>query len=407
MPAVWKAATAAQTQDAVRQALAAGSSLELMGQGSRRNFGRPMNTQAALDLSALDNIIAYQPDELVVTLQPGLGLAALKTMLAENNQMLAFEPPDYGPLWGHPEGRGTIGGAVLTGGGGPRRLSAGAARDHCLGVKGVNGLGETFAAGGRVVKNVTGFDLPKLIAGSFGTLCAVTELTLKVMPAPPDSLTLAALGLDDQAAVALMARALASPAAVTAAAHLPGSVASASGIAAIAASGGATLFRLEGFTPGVRARAAHLAKVLGGAAALELDHADSLALWKEVGNAAFFASRRERLVWRLSVPPSHGPHFAQLATACGGRHYYDWGGGCVWLELPPADDGHAPSVRQTLKQVVGDDGHAVLLRAPAGIRAAYPPFQPLPPALAALNVQVTRQFDPRGVFNPGRLYPDT
>ena len=407
MQAAWRPTTAMEVQDAVRQAMASKNRLELIGHGSRRSFGRPVAADVVLDLSALDSVIAYQPDELVLTLQPGISMASVTAMLEKHNQQLAFEPPDYGALWGNPEGKGTVGGAILTGSSGSRRLTAGAARDHCLGVKGVNGFGEAFAAGGRVVKNVTGFDLPKLVAGSFGTLCAVTELTLKVLPAPPDSLTLALTGLEDRDAVDVMARALASSAAVTAAAHLPAAVAGASRIAAIAASGGATLLRLEGFTPGVRARAAHLASVLAGPHALpQLDHADSRALWKDIGNAAFFADDPARTVWRVSLPPSRAPGFAALATKLGGRHYYDWGAGCVWLELPPAGDGHATLVRQSLKDAAGEDGHATLLRASADIRAAQSPFQPLTPALAALNVAVTRQFDPQGLFNPGRLYPD-
>lgn len=407
MQAAWKPATAMEVQDAVRQAVADNTRLELIGHGSRRAFGRPVTADVVLDLSALDSIIAYQPDELVLTLQPGVSMAAVTAMLEKQSQQLAFEPPDYSALWGNPEGQGTIGGAILTGSSGPRRLTAGAARDHCLGVKGLNGFGEAFTAGGRVVKNVTGFDLPKLVAGSFGTLCAVTELTLKVLPAAPDSLTLVLTGLEDRDAVEVMARALASRAAVTAAAHLPAAVAGASGIAAITASGGATLLRLEGFTPGVRARAAHLATALANPhVLLQLDHADSRAVWKEIGNAAFFAGDLARTVWRVSLPASRAPSFAARIAALGGRHYYDWGGGCVWLEMPPATDGHAAWVRQSLKDAAGEDGHATLLRAPAGIRAAQSPFQPQAPALAALNAQVTRQFDPHGLFNPGRLYPD-
>ena len=408
MQAVWKATTAAEAQDAIRQAMASNNTLELIGHGSRRTFGRPVTADIVLDLSALDNIIAYQPDELVLTLQPGASMAAVTTMLEKQSQQLAFEPPDYSALWGKSEGQGTVGGAILTGSSGSRRLTAGAARDHCLGVKGVNGFGEAFAAGGRVVKNVTGFDLPKLVAGSFGTLCAVTELTLKVLPAPPDSLTLVLMGLEDRDAVDVMARALASRAAVTAAAHLPAAVAGTSRIAAIAASGGATLLRLEGFTPGVRARAAHLADALAGPhASLQLDHAVSRSLWKDLGNATFFADDLARIVWRVSLPPSRAADFAALVTMPGGRHYYDWGAGCVWLELPPAADGHAAFVRQSLKRIAGNDGHATLLRAPADIRATQSPFQPLTPAVAALNVAVTRQFDPRGLFNPGRLYSNS
>ncbi|MDB5450823.1 MAG: glcE [Phenylobacterium sp.] len=394
MTTVWTASSELEAFDAVTAALAEGVRLEIVGGGSRRDLGRPVEADVVLDLSGLSGVVDYQPEELVVTVRPGTPMAELEALLASRNQQLAFEPPDFGPLWGRAAGQGTIGGCVMIGRGGPRRLTAGAPRDHFLGIKGVNGFGQAFAAGGRVVKNVTGFDLTKLIAGSFGTLCVATEMTFKVLPAPADTLTLVLHGLDDEAAVRAMSQALGSPAAVSAAAHLP---------ADVAPDGApATLIRLEGVTPSIRARGAHLTALLQDFGPVEvLDREESHPLWKVVGDAAFLADDPDAVVWKLSVPPTAGP---AIAAAVGGRHFYDWGGGGLWLALPPAPDAHAARVRAALAQVVDGDGHATLMRAPEALRTAASPFQPLAPVLAALTSRVKQQFDPKGLFNPGRMY---
>ena len=405
MGETWSPADADQTVEAVKDALAGGRTLELLGRGTRRAFGRPVAADAVLDLSALAGVVAYQPEELILVVRPGTPMAEIAQLLAANGQCLAFEPPDFGPLWGLPAQGGSIGGAVMTGRGGPRRLTAGGPRDHSLGVKGVNGFGEAFAAGGRVVKNVTGFDLPKLTAGSFGTLFAVTELTLKVLPAPPTSQTLSIGGLSDQAAMTAMAKAMGCPAQVSSAAHLPADIACGSAVPEVAGAGAsATLLRVEGVKPSVSARIAHLADLLAGLGPLTmLDHEASSAAWAEIADARLLAGG-ETQVWKLSVPPTLGAEIGRsLAGDLGGRCVYDWAGGGVWLEAPAAPDAHAPQVRAVLAKVAGGDGHATLMRASQEVRACTPPFQPPSPAVAALSERVRRQFDPQGIFNPGRM----
>lgn len=399
MADVWKPETAEDAAAAVRQAAADGVTLELAGRGTCRGFGRPVGADATLDLSGLTGIVAYEPEELVLTLRPGTPMAEVDALLADAGQMLAFEPPDLGPLWGRGRGEGTIGGALMTGRGGPRRLSAGGPRDHCLGVKAVNGLGVAFAAGGRVVKNVTGFDLPKLVTGSFGTLCALTELTLKVLPAPETCTTLHLEGLSVDEGIRLMCAAMGSPAQVSAAAFLPADVA-AGGVSA-------TLLRVEGFGPSVAARAAHLRGLFDGLpAAGDLGPEDSARVWREVADAAPFAGAADTIVWRLSVPPGAGAVGAGLAGELGGRFFLDWAGGGVWLELPPADDGHATAVRSRLREAVGGDGHATLIRAAEAVRAAVEPFDGVGSPLEALTRRVKAQFDPAGLLNPGRMYAE-
>ena len=221
-----KVATHDQLRDAIRWAAAEEAPLELVARGSKRGFGRPMQARHALDLSGLDGIVAYEPDELVLTARPATPLAALDEALAAARQMLAFEPPDLGPLFGAAPGTGSLGGALACGLAGPRRVKAGAPRDHLLGALAVSGRGETFRSGGKVVKNVTGYDLPKLLCGSFGTLAAMSEVTVKVLPAPAKARTVLVLGLDPEGASAAMAEALNSPFDVSGAAFLPAPVAS-------------------------------------------------------------------------------------------------------------------------------------------------------------------------------------
>lgn len=402
----WTPNDAAGAEQAVKDALAQGKTLELVGTGTRRGFGRPVEADAVLDLSALKAVVTYQPEELILAVEPGAPMAEIAAMLAERGQCLAFEPPDFGPLWGSPAGLGTVGGAIMTGRGGPRRLTAGGPRDHCLGLKGVNGFGEAFAAGGRVVKNVTGFDVCKLATGSFGTLCALTELTLKVLPAPPQAQTLVIRGLSDEAAMAVMAKALGCPAQVSSAAHLPADVAARSHVGELSAAHGAvTLLRVEGVGPSVTARIAHLAEVLSSETRQAvLDREASQLAWKEIADAAFFVGG-EGQVWKLSVPPMLGAAVGRaLADELSGRCFYDWGGGAVWLEVPAAPGAHADRVRQVLAEVAGGDGHATLMRADAAVRAQVAPFQPLAPGVAALTERVRAQFDPQRLFNPGRMY---
>src|SRR6187200_190262 len=214
-------ATSADVLAAVQWAVSENAPLEVVGQGSKRGIGRPLQTPHTLDMSKLTGVTLYEPEELVLTAKAGTPLAEIENMLAERNQEFAFEPIDYGPLLGQAPGRATIGGVLGANLSGPRRLKAGAARDHILGINVVSGRGEAFKSGGRVVKNVTGYDMSKLMANSWGTLAVFTDVTFKVLPAAETEVTLAIRGLLDDAAVAAMAIALGSSTEVSSAAHLP------------------------------------------------------------------------------------------------------------------------------------------------------------------------------------------
>jgi len=400
-----------QVVSAVAQAVAAGQPLALVGAGSCRAWGRPVTAEAQLDLSGLTGVVDYAPRELVLTLRPGTPLAEISALLAGERQQLAFEPPDLAPLWGQPAGLTTLGGIIGTNRAGPRRFKAGAVRDHLLGAEAVSGWGQSFRCGGRVVKNVTGYDLPKLLAGSFGTLAALTEVTLRTVPQPERTVTVMIAGLGDGAAVAALGAALSGPHEVSGAAHLPAAVAARSAVAAVAAAGTAvTLLRLEGFGSSVVARSEGLRQALAGAGAgsgrgaevVELTDEPSGALWAEIGAVRLFAGTPERLLWRLVVPPAEGAAVvARIAHELPLVAFYDWGGSLIWLELAAATpEAGAPVIRAAIGE---GRGRADLLRAPEALRATVPVFQPEPPALAALVARVRQAFDPHGIFNRGRL----
>jgi glycolate oxidase FAD binding subunit len=396
---------AAEVEEAIRWALGGGKALELVGHGTKRAIGRAAQWDATLDLSALSGITLYEPEELVLSAKAGTPLAKIEAEVDAKRQELAFEPMDYGIVLGMPAGAATIGGVLAANLSGPRRIKAGAARDHFLGVTAVSGRGETFKSGGRVVKNVTGYDLCKLLAGSWGTLAAMTEVTIKTLPRAETEETVLVLALDDRAAHRAMAVAMGSHGDVSAAAHLP--AAAAAGIAAAAGAGGAvTAFRLEGVAPSVTQRKSILQASLSPFGGLgELGAAASRAFWRAVRDVRPFAASgpaRARDLWRISTAPSRGAEVGRaLCERADAQTIYDWAGGLVWAALPAAEDASAALVRAT---VAAAGGHATLIRAPAAVRAAVDVFTPEPPAPAALTRRVRESFDPRGVLNAGRLW---
>jgi glycolate oxidase FAD binding subunit len=338
----------------------------------------------------------------VLSAKAGTPRAEIEALLAANGQELAFEPADYGPLFGHKAGLGTIGGTLAANLSGPRRIRAGAARDHFLGCVAVSGRGETFKSGGRVVKNVTGYDLCKLLAGSFGTLGILTEVTLKVLPRAPAEATLLAFGMGDEIAGAAMAAAMGSTAAVSAAAHLPDYLASRfDGLAQAEAT---TAIRIEGVKASVADGLAQLARVVrpfGKSATLT--ETESRALWRAIRDVDPFSADGEfgkRALWRVSTAPRRGFEIAAKISPAS-LLFYDWAGGLVWIAPPAAQDGGAAAIRSAVASI---GGHATLVRADAAVRASVEVFQGETGALAALTKRVKESFDPKGVLNPGRMW---
>ena len=418
----FRAETGEQVAEAVAWAAAEKAPLEVVGRGSKRGLGRPVQAGHGLDLSGLTGITLYEPDELVLSARAGTPLAEIEAALAEKGQLLAFEPGDLGPLLGAEPGAGSIGGMLACNLSGSRRIKAGAARDHFLGFQAVSGRGEAFRSGGRVMKNVTGYDLCKLLAGSYGTLAVMTEVTVKVLPAPEKTRSLLIFGLDDSRALLAMTRALASSHEVSGAAHLPAELAADSEVGYLAEAGAAgqavTALRLEGPGPSVEFRCRALGRALADLGPQEELHGrNSRLFWRELRDVAPFVRRPGRPVWRLSVPPQAGPAVAaRLAEAPGGLCYFDWGGGLIWLAPPegpepggpepggPEPEGSEAADTAVRRAVAGAGGHATLIRAPEAVRAATPVFQPQDPAMAALTERIKDGFDPHRVLNPGRMY---
>jgi glycolate oxidase FAD binding subunit len=399
---------AADVEAAVRAAIAGEQPLEIRGHGSKQSIGHAMATNAVLDVSALNAVTCYEPNELIITVQAGAALDDVLSLIDSKNQEFAFEPMDTAALLGARSGRGTIGGMIGAGLAGPRRIKAGGVRDHLLGVHAVSGFGDSFKAGGRVVKNVTGYDLCKLLAGSWGTLAVMTEVTLKVMPKAESERTLVLRGLDDVTANRAMTAALGSPYDVSGAAHMPHPAlrATQGALAPLASTGrAATLLRLEGIVASVAHRASALVADLAPFGMAELiEDAESVALWRDVRDVTPFASGRPLgawPVWRIVCPPASGGAFGQaLARETGGEVIYDWGGGLLWAALPPSADGHAASLRRRLAAI---GGHATLLRADEGTRRTVDVFHPQAKGVAALAERVRLSFDPKSIFNRGRL----
>lgn len=401
MTDILKPRDAKEVEDAVAWAVSNDKALDVIGHGSKRAIGRPSQTDMTLDLSALTGVTLYEPAELVLSAKAGTPLAEIETLLDKHNQQLDFEPMDYGPLFGQPAGQGSIGGVIASNLSGPRRIKAGAARDHFLGVTAVTGRAETIKSGGRVVKNVTGYDMCKVLAGSWGTLAAMTDVTVKVLPKPETQASVVVDGLSDAQACAAMAAAMGSSCDVSGAAHLPDHVVSHfDGVAGAAA---ATVLRLEGVEPSVEHRKQALAALLKdfGPVAL-LDEKQSTALWRSVRRVAPFAadSARARPLWRISTAPRQAHRLAELITPAA-QMFYDWGGGLVWVAMPFENEADAGSIRRATAEL---GGHATLVRAPVSLRASVVVFEPQSEGLAALSKRVKDGFDPKRVLNPGRMW---
>lgn len=356
----------------VAAALGSGTKLEIKGGGTRIDVGAPDRGADYLCLKALSGILSYDPAELVLTARAGTSLAELNEAVAARGQAFAFEP------WG--QAGSTIGGVIAAGVAGSRRVSAGAVRDHLLGFDAVSGRAEMFRAGAKVVKNVTGYDLPKLVCGSWGRLVALTEVTLKVLPRAPESLTLLWRGLEDEASFMLMRQAMRLPADVAATAHHPGAY---------------TLVRLDGFGPSVAARRDYLTSFLAAYGVPEaLNTAQAARLWADLEGGAALAPQLP--LWRLSLPPRRALAAISPLLALGGQYLADWAGGLIWLAL----SGHENEIRE---QVARAGGHAMLVRALPAVRAKVPALHPQSSGVEALSRRVRRAFDPLGVFATNRF----
>jgi glycolate oxidase FAD binding subunit len=390
----------ADAVDAICAANAKGVSCAIVGSGSKSRLGRHAPQAQALSTAALTGVTLYEPNELVLSARAGARLSEIEALLDQHGQQLAFEPMDYRPLLGADgETAGaTIGGVIAVNASGPRRIKAGAARDHLLGFRCITGRGELVKSGGRVMKNVTGYDLSKLVCGSYGTLALLTEMTLKVLPKPETERTLLAIGADEAASLALLRRAAATPCEPSSLAMLPAHA------APLALNANAAAIRLEGPAISVTARRDDLVARLAsdGVRFETLDERHSAALWRALREAMPVAAQTGQ-IWRISVAPTEGFAVVERIRRAGApalAHFYDWAGGLIWLCVETAPDAHAAIVRGA---VDASGGHATLIRASEETRATVDVFHPQPAALAALTRRVKASFDPAHILERGRM----
>jgi glycolate oxidase FAD binding subunit len=396
MSVVW-VYNAQEAANAVQEALADGTSFSLRGRGTKTGLGRPVTAARTLDLSRIAGTIRYEPDELILTVKAGTPLSDIDLMLKEHRQVLPFEPPDWGHFFGASERRGTIGGALGGDLCGPRAFKSGRGRDALLGFTAVNGFGEAYKAGGRVVKNVTGYDLSKLMCGAFGTLGPLIEVTLKVLPAPEREDTIVLRGMTAPEGLRLLRGIAGEPLEATGLAHLSGELAKhLEGVLGVAE--GLTAIRFEGAREAVDERVAVLMDRYRRAGARKLGGDVSHDLWKRIGNLDLL-SRESGTVWRIVAPPFATPAIAGEIGPTAAQ--YDWAGGQMWLLLDEAPHAHSNLVRQVAAR---HGAQATLFRASDAVRATQGVFQPLEPTLERLTREVKTAFDPKAVFNPGRMY---
>lgn len=395
--------TAEELSQLVVEAAESRTPLEIMGKGTKRELGHTVRAGAVVSTENMTGITLYEPSELVMVAKTGTPLAVIEAALAENDQELPSEPVDLAPVLGYEPGDGTVGGLVATNISGSRRILKGAVRDHVLGVSAVNGRGEIIKSGGRVMKNVTGYDLARTLVGSWGTLAVMSEVALKVLPAQRESRTLVFFGLTDFAAVEALCIAMGTPYEVSGTVHLHGPLAARLSDDELAGADGAvTAIRMESFPASARYRTSRLREaLLAYGPELELDSDRSQAFWKDVRALKMFQDERYPL-WRVSTVPSTAATLVgNLARKIDVRVVYDWSGGLLWIETPSLTDAAAVDIRRQLAEF---GGHAMLIRADTAIRNETDVFQPLEPPHDVLAAKLKHAFDPLGLFNPGRLY---
>lgn len=396
-------ATEWELQRTLAQASAERAPVEIIGAGTKRAVGRTPQTSATISLASLTGVKLYEPTELVMSARAGTPLARIEAELAAQGQMLAFEPLDLGPLLGAQAGVGSIGAVFATNLSGSRRVAAGAARDHLLGIHAMTGDGRPYRSGGRVMKNVTGLDMARLVTGSWGTLSVLTEVTFKVLPAPEQTATLVFFGLNDDIAVEALATAMTTPYEVTGAVHLQAPLAQRLWHADLRSEHkSVTAIRIESFARSVAYRVGRLKQELKAFGAIEvLDHASSLEFWDELRQLSVLQGVDAPL-WRISTPPQSGPKVVSgIARFMDCRAFYDWSGGLVWAEVLPTADGGASDIRRV---IASHGGHATLIRAAPAVRNGIDVFQPLEHGLAQISAKLKAILDPAGILNPGRMY---
>jgi glycolate oxidase FAD binding subunit len=380
---------------------------EIRGAGSKAGIGRPAGQPVVIEMTKLSGITLYEPSELVMAANAGTSLAQIETTLAHRGQMLAFEPMDLGPASGGAGGVQTIGAVFATNFAGSRRIATGAARDHLLGVRAVNGRGEVFKSGGRVLKNVTGYDVARALTGSWGTLAVMSEVTFKVTPLPEHTQTLIYAGLSDEIGVELLCAAMGTPFEVSGTAHLTAGLTSRLELGSLAREASTiTAIRVENFTSSVSYRIDRLREALKiYGTPLVLPQETSLPFWSELRRLSVLTPMKgdaSSNLWRISTSPRLASKVIDsVRRNMKAEAYYDASGGVIWLEVGASADAGAADIRRILST---HGGHATLIRAEPDVRASVEVFQPMSTPVERITAGLKTAFDPERILNPGRMY---
>ncbi len=386
-----------------------GIPIELIGTGSKKKIGKPMQCAKTLSLSKLSGIVEYLPEELYIKVKAGTPIQEIEKELKRNQQQLAFEPIDFGYFLNGKSDYGTAAGQVACNISGPRRFKVGSVRDHVLGFRGVNGKGEIIKSGGTVVKNVTGYDLSKLVCGSYGTLVALTEITFKVLPAPEESKTLIIHNQKIESAIHLLNSSIGSSNDVSGAIFLPKEpevpgcvmdIETTFKLNDLKHDGSLTAIRIEGSKKSIEQRTQNLInelKISNLNISILAAHQSEI-FWNKVKNLEFFFSSKNSII-RIAIPPSECVQLSYLFLNKF-KYFVDWGGALMWIEAFELSEEMFESIR---KKVVNLGGYLTMIK-----NSEYLPYVEdvftINSTRFNISQNIKKSFDPKRIFNPGKMY---
>mgnify|MGYP000958514239 FL=1 len=375
--------------------------LEINGTKSKNKIGRNFQSEKTLDLSGYSGIIEYKPEELYIKVKAGTPLKEILEAIDKNNQQLAFEPIDFGFLFEGKSNGGTIGGVVACNFAGPRRFKVGSARDHVLGFQGINGKGEIIKSGGTVVKNVTGYDLCKLVSGSYGTLTVLTELSIKVLPKSESSKTLIINNPFLKKAIEYLGIALSSSTDPSGGVFYPERFENNFVFNDLIHKGALTAIRIEGPINSVDQRIGRLVKELS---LLEneysvLDNFQTDLFWSKTRNLEVYSNLKNNLL-RVIVPVSETLNVIQKLKKYEVNYFIDWGGNLIWLELETI----SLKILREIKEITQEhSGYFTIIKLEEDLKASADIFT-IDPIKYKISEKIKKSFDPKRIFNPGKMY---
>ncbi len=375
--------------------------IEIVGNQTKLDIGKKMQCAKTLDMSKFSGIIDYKPEELYIKVKAGTPINFVREELKKNKQHLAFEPVNFSKIFKKNSNEGTVGGTLSCNFSGSRRFKVGSARDHILGFKGFNGKGEKIKSGGTVVKNVTGYDLSKLITGSFGTLLAISELTLKVLPLESETKTIIVSGLALEHAIGIMGSAIASSNDPSGAVYYPGNLRNNFVFNDLTHPGSITAIRVEGTKISTEQRINNLTKelVLEDKKLTILDSTQSEIFWEDTRSLKA-VSTNDKNILRAVVPPSETINLLNRLKTFHPNYFLDWGGSLIWLELDYLSSQKIDQIRDRILDV---NGYLTVIKSPENVKSSSEIFT-IDPIKFKISQNIKKSFDPKRIFYPGKMY---